>query len=147
MSFAENLRELRKSRKMTQEMLAKTAGISCASIINYENGRRKNPPISIAEKLATALGVTVQALYGTVYVHEVNGETFVNGEKVDTSRIPDQHKIMLDNSYSRLSENGKKNIVHITGYMESLNDEAQEIAVKLIESLTHISSFQRDENR
>ena len=60
-TFAENLYNLRKRRRMTQEQLAKYADVSCAAIWQYENGKA-TPRIEISIKLAQALGVTVEQL-------------------------------------------------------------------------------------
>ncbi|MDO4356544.1 MAG: helix-turn-helix transcriptional regulator, partial [Clostridia bacterium] len=62
MSFAERLRYLRRERNLTQEELAKAAGISYFSIVNYENGRTKDPAYSYIRKIADALGVSTDEL-------------------------------------------------------------------------------------
>lgn len=61
MTFAEKLKALRKRKSMTQKELADLSGISCSSIINYENGRRTDPPMSVLFGLANALGVSADA--------------------------------------------------------------------------------------
>lgn len=62
MALAENLKLLRKRRGLTQKELSDISGVSCNSIINYENSRRTSPPISVLQKLARALGVGVDEL-------------------------------------------------------------------------------------
>lgn len=57
MTLGENLRFLRKRKNLTQKELAELSGVSCNSIINYENGRRTDPPISQVLKIANALEV------------------------------------------------------------------------------------------
>lgn len=59
MTLGENLRFLRKRKNLTQKELAELSGVSCNSIINYENGRRTDPPVSILMKIANALEVTL----------------------------------------------------------------------------------------
>lgn len=55
--FGEAIRMLRKSKGMTQQELADAAGVACETIINYENGRRKDPPMSIFVKIVDALDI------------------------------------------------------------------------------------------
>ena len=57
MSFAERLRTLRRERGMTQEQLAKSAGLSKGAIGNYEAGKRKNISYNSIFRIADALGV------------------------------------------------------------------------------------------
>lgn len=55
------LKEIRKLRGMTQEQLAKASGIHRVTIAKYE-AQSVDPSIENAEKLASVLGVTVDAL-------------------------------------------------------------------------------------
>lgn len=58
MEFKKKLKELRKSKGLTQLQLAKDAGLSIGAIRNYEQGLRE-PTLSAAVALAGALGVRV----------------------------------------------------------------------------------------
>ena len=58
-----NLREIRKRMGMTQEMLSAFTGVNRVSIAKYETGKTE-PSLKTAEKLANALGVTVDELIG-----------------------------------------------------------------------------------
>lgn len=58
MSFASKLRELRTETGLTQEALARAAGLSLGVIRDYEQGNRE-PSLRSAFKLAAALGVAV----------------------------------------------------------------------------------------
>lgn len=58
-----NLKEIRKAKGMTQAQLAKAAKIHRITIAKYEAGR-VDPTLNSAEKLAAALGVTVDELIG-----------------------------------------------------------------------------------
>jgi transcriptional regulator with XRE-family HTH domain len=60
-SFAENLRRLRKERELSQEELGARAGIQMADISRYESASR-DPRISTVARLAIALEVPVAAL-------------------------------------------------------------------------------------
>jgi len=59
--FAVRLRQIRESRGMTQETLAKKIGVTRAYLSRLEMGRH-DPPLSRVEKLAKALGVKVARL-------------------------------------------------------------------------------------
>ena len=57
MSLADNLKELRTNRGMTQKQLAKATGLSIGTIQGYEQGRYE-PNIEALESLAGALSCT-----------------------------------------------------------------------------------------
>jgi transcriptional regulator with XRE-family HTH domain len=61
--FAENLRKTRKAHGISQEKLAELAELHRTYIGSVERGER-NITIDNMERLARALGVTVQALLG-----------------------------------------------------------------------------------
>jgi transcriptional regulator with XRE-family HTH domain len=49
---------------MTQLQLAHASGISLSAIAQFEQAARQNPNLNTAQKLAAALGVTLDALAG-----------------------------------------------------------------------------------
>ena len=57
------IREARKAKNWTQAELAKKAGVSEIAVRSYEN-RKRTPAVEIAVKLARALGVTMEWLFG-----------------------------------------------------------------------------------
>ena len=59
--FAMSLRQIREDRGMTQEALAKKAGVSRAYLSRLEMGRH-DPPLSRLRKLAAALKVPIERL-------------------------------------------------------------------------------------
>lgn len=61
--FAENLRKMRKAQGISQEKLAELAELHRTYIGSVERGER-NITIDSMERLARALGVTIQALLG-----------------------------------------------------------------------------------
>ena len=61
--FKETIKELRKSKKLSQEELAKMVGVSIDTIRRYELGERE-PRITELQALAAALGTTVASLMG-----------------------------------------------------------------------------------
>ena len=65
-----NIRSLRKKSKLTQKELADKANISFRTIQNYENGLTP-PSIKTIEKIALALGVSVERLISK-YIFDEN---------------------------------------------------------------------------
>ncbi len=57
--FVANLKRLRASQGLTQEQLAKAAGINRVSLARLESGVMTNPSLDTLERLATALGASV----------------------------------------------------------------------------------------
>lgn len=62
--FSNNLCSLRKERGLTQEELAKAAGVKPQTIYKYEKGIVKNIPFDRIEALASALGTNPSRLIG-----------------------------------------------------------------------------------
>lgn len=62
--FLKNLAKIRKEKKLTQEALARKAGISFHTLVKIEGGRIKNPRIETVIKLAKALKVKIDRLVG-----------------------------------------------------------------------------------
>ena len=60
--LAENLKKLRKLRNLSQEELARKAGITYSTLIKLESGANKNPTIKTLQQLARALEVTLDEL-------------------------------------------------------------------------------------
>lgn len=58
-----NLRTIRKERGMTQGQLSEATGIHKITISKYESGK-VDPTLTSAERIATALGVTINDLIG-----------------------------------------------------------------------------------
>ena len=62
MSFAENLRRIRKEKKLQQKQLAERAGISLRTLQNWESGQRRPSNLDAVAKLAQVLEVPTTAL-------------------------------------------------------------------------------------
>lgn len=61
-SFGQAVRELRMAGGLTQEELADRAGLDRSYIGGVERGER-NPSLSVVEKIAEGLGVTLAELF------------------------------------------------------------------------------------
>jgi transcriptional regulator with XRE-family HTH domain len=68
--FSENLRLLRLLKRITQEGLAKSSGISIRQISSYENGK-ETPRLHNIRRLAEALGVKIAIILdGEIKIEE-----------------------------------------------------------------------------
>src|SRR5919198_4505538 len=63
LNFGEGLRRLRQEAGLSQAGLAAAAGIHLRQIHRYESGEQQ-PALDVAQRLATALGVTLDELAG-----------------------------------------------------------------------------------
>ena len=57
--FAERLRELRKSKGLTQEKLAEVSDIDYKYLQKLESNNPSSPTLSVLEKLSRGLGITL----------------------------------------------------------------------------------------
>jgi transcriptional regulator with XRE-family HTH domain len=60
--LAQNIKKLRKQRKLSQEELAKKAGVTYSTLIKLESGVNQNPTIKTIQQIAAALEVTLDEL-------------------------------------------------------------------------------------
>ena len=60
--LSQNIKKLRKQRKLSQEELAKKAGVTYSTLIKLESGVNKNPTIKTIQQIAAALEVTLDEL-------------------------------------------------------------------------------------
>lgn len=66
MSIGDNLKKIRKNKKMTQEDFGKLVGLSTNTVQRYELGKRQ-PTIETINKIAGALGVSINELIDSDY--------------------------------------------------------------------------------
>jgi transcriptional regulator with XRE-family HTH domain len=64
MPICDRLKELRAKKRMTQEALARAAGLSLSAVVQLEAGRVPDPRVGTLRKIAKALGVSLDALAG-----------------------------------------------------------------------------------
>ena len=60
--FSKRIRELRERKKMSQERLARLAGVSLNTIVKIESGESKHPTIQTMAGIAKALEVSLEDL-------------------------------------------------------------------------------------
>lgn len=63
-TIARRMRDLREARGLSLQAVADRAGVAKAHIWNMERGEARNPTISTAVGIATALGVSLDYLAG-----------------------------------------------------------------------------------
>jgi transcriptional regulator with XRE-family HTH domain len=63
-TFGERLKRIREKRGWTQMELANQSGVPYETIYRVERGTHQEPRVSIAAKLARALGVSLDVLAG-----------------------------------------------------------------------------------
>jgi transcriptional regulator with XRE-family HTH domain len=72
-TFGERLKRLREERGWTQQELADRSRVPYITIYRCERGQHQEPRVSVAAKLARALGVSLDVLANT-YGDVVRGE-------------------------------------------------------------------------
>lgn len=78
MNIGENIRKIRKEKKISSKYIADYIGCSQQAILQYERGER-NPSIDILNKIALALGVQINQLCSTEsFVTRATFEKFMN---------------------------------------------------------------------
>lgn len=62
LNVSKNIKRHRKARKLSQDKLSKLADVSQATIIKIESGGIQSPTIDTVQKIAKALGISVDDL-------------------------------------------------------------------------------------
>ena len=60
--LSQNVKNLRKHYKLSQEELAQKAGITYSTLIKIESGANKNPTIRTVKKISEALRVSIDKI-------------------------------------------------------------------------------------
>lgn len=85
MGLSENLKTIRKKRRISQKSLAQSSGVSYSMVSKLESGEQKNPSLDTLDKIATALNVTVSQLMDGTSIFDqfdiVMGDTLKEIEK------------------------------------------------------------------
>lgn len=69
MTIGENIKKIRKEKRLTQKELAQRLNVSQANLAQYENGKR-NPKLATLQKIADALEVSVSDLLSSSCTQE-----------------------------------------------------------------------------
>ncbi|MBT9170891.1 MAG: hypothetical protein DDT18_01244 [Actinobacteria bacterium] len=60
--ISENIKKLRQQKKISQDRLSKKADLALNTIVKIETGENPNPTLETLQKIAKALGVSVDKL-------------------------------------------------------------------------------------
>lgn len=61
-NIADNVRKARKKKGLSQDKLAREAGVAYNTVVKIESGENKNPTIDTLQSIAKALDVSVDEL-------------------------------------------------------------------------------------
>jgi transcriptional regulator with XRE-family HTH domain len=123
--IGERIRNLRIDKGLKQNQLAEATGLSRISIGNYERGNRQ-PPVDVAAKIASALGVTVDYL-----LDNEHGMSLVT----DRGATPGDMDVLI--KVNRNNNEGYDLYYKIVQDVGTLPEEDQREVLALIEAKKH----------
>ena len=92
MNIGENIKQFRKNKKITQKELAEKIGVTDSAITKYEKGDRE-PNIETLNKIATALGVTINDLVKNE--EKASNKNSIGIRFLDRSKLPDEKEQII----------------------------------------------------
>lgn len=110
MTLGDNIKRIRKDKKMTQEILANELGISRSYLGDLENNRR-NPSSKTLEKLSNKLDVSIQFL---LTGHEMEEEFNAEIEKEALEKLQKKFDKNINDSKERIIEQITNNLENFT---------------------------------
>lgn len=125
MTIGDNIRKLRKEKKLTQKQLGELCGMYESQIRKYELGKA-NPKLDTIRKIASALGAYMNELIvdWSEYSIDELGQDFANGS--DTTNTSDS------------KEEQMRDLLFL------LNESGQDKALEQVELLTKIPEYQAE---
>ena len=159
-TFAENLKNIRKERGFSQKEIAEKLGVSQPNYAQYETGKR-NPKFETVKKIAAALGIDVynplitgdmtpreamqilRAVEAKQYLQ--NSENLADIEQKIAHRIDEiesmkKNKHNVDTMIDSLRLRGA-----IDENLSLLNTEGQKKALEYVEMLVKIREYRKDD--
>lgn len=152
------IKEIRKSKKLTQKQLGEKCGIAESTIRQYELGLR-NPKFETLCKIAKALEVPVDELIKSISIGFMTDDDIkaveyyqqqsdVSSEKNTDTISADTSKLLKAIEKSPKMQQATENFLvnsHeiINNYFEMLNDTGQTKAIEQIELLTKIPEYRK----
>lgn len=123
MTVGENIKRIRKEKKLTQKRLGELCGINEVQIRRYElGGKNANPKLSTIRKIAEALDVTLSELIEDWSLF--SKEEIANDWNNPNTLVSDDEKTLIQDYHK-------------------LNDNGQSEARKRINELTQIPKYQK----
>jgi len=86
MNFSENLKNIRKEKKLSQQELADKLNVAQSTVGMWESGQR-TPKIEELDRLAKTLKITVTRLLGQKHVEITKNSVLIDGEKIDITEL------------------------------------------------------------
>ena len=121
------IKELRKSKKMTQQELSKLTGLKQNTISNHENGKRQLDEIDI-RTYAKALRVSPQTLFN---LSKQNSDNILHDIK--------ENKTQIQSIYDKLSDRNKPKLIKYGNELLEDQSEAKERVVDVEEYRERVS--------
>lgn len=121
------IKELRKSKKMTQQELSKLTGLKQNTISNHENGKRQLDEIDI-RTYAKALRVSPQTLFN---LSKQNSDNILHDIK--------ENKTQIQSIYDKLSDRNKPKLIKYGNELLEDQSEAKECVVDVEEYRERVS--------
>lgn len=158
MDFGENMKRIRKSRKLSQHALGDILGIRQQSVAQYEKSQNA-PKFETVQKIANALEVPVSILYGDnvippeSFLSMVNQVMDAKNEPVSAEdqkkakfniRIPEDLKYNLVAAMDKITDPRDSDLIRIqllNCYDNRLNDNGKAEALKRVEELAEIKKY------
>lgn len=109
MNIGENIKQFRKNKKITQKELAEKIGVTDSAITKYEKGDRE-PNIETLNKIATALGVTINDLVKNE--EKASNKNSIGIRFLDRSKLPDEKEQIIkvvEEMYEFINATGDEN--------------------------------------
>jgi len=128
MIIGQRIKFFREEAGLTQHQLSELADVSREAIGNYENGRRV-PPVDIAQRIATALNMSVDDLL------------YPEGTKPKKASVP-----LDDAGMEELAERLAARSAIITDIIQNLdkmNDAGKQKAVDYVRDLVRIPEYKK----
>ena len=120
-----NIRKIRKSKKMSINSLAKKAGVSLGYLSDLENDKFTNPTLDKLNSIADALNVSV----GDFFANDLSDNIEINVPKEYT----DKYKVTSRDKKQYLAEMKKANEAFFMD--DELNEEAKKEMLDLMSEL------------
>lgn len=105
--IGENLKRIRKSKKITLQQLENKTGITNSYISAIENGKKNNPSQDVLERLAAALEVPVSAFFDNIDIRKIEKNNDIRGIERDR----DLERI--ERARSKMSEKEKEKMMKV----------------------------------
>ena len=137
MILGQRIRFFRDQIGLTQLQLAEKANISSKAVGRYENGNRV-PSVEIAQRIATALGISVNELLYPDAIKE-------NPDSIKVKIPVDVFNLDLDELQAKLDVRSEKLEIIIKNF-DKLNESGQQEVIDYVIALTRIPKYKLDKN-